>query len=157
MQFSFLNVLSENYFLSAVEGENENTSEHWEANENSARSGSPKGTQHFEDGDNVQEVAYTSSKQGDDSYSRAIEDTFECETEEAKENVDGDSGSASTESTPCLEDIADMETLPHPISSEGFREFLDWKSLKRQWDHLLQNKNRHDEPNASDDEDMWLP
>lgn len=64
-------------------------------------------------------------------------------------------GSASSKTMHFLEDIGDVQRLPYPVSEKRLREFLRWRSLRRDWDHLLQNGTRHDARIASDVENEW--
>jgi hypothetical protein len=155
MQFMF-HVLHDDYLLSntASEDVNESTSE--KSNEDSAESGSPKSTHSFEGVADVQRVAHPIFEEGDHSHSGIFGNNLESETEERSENSYEDSESSSSESTHYLEDIADMQRVAYPISEPGFREFLEWKSLKKDWDCMLQSKSHRDETSASGDEDDWL-
>lgn len=88
--------------------------------------------------------------------SATIEDV-DGETEQASDSasiVSAESASSRTTHV-YIEDITDMQRVAYPISEAGFQEFVRWRSLRRDWDRLLQTERRHHENNDSKDEEDW--
>lgn len=154
MQSKFPVVLHDDYLFSTTTSENgsENTPE--KAIDDADESASPKRAHYPQDVSNIETVTNPISEEEDDSRLRAL-GSIDSEWGETSETSSSVIDSSLSRSTYYLEDIADVQRAPYPIFEPGFREFLEWRSLRKDWDDLLQNKNRHDETSASEKEDGW--
>lgn len=148
MQSKFPVVLHDDYLFSNTASEND------KAMEDSAEMASPKRAHYPEDVSNIPRVTNPISEEENDSRPRAL-GNIDSEREEASDTSNSGTEKSLSKSTYYLEDIADVKRAAYPIFGPGFREFLGWKSLKKDWDNLLQNKNRHDETSASEIKDGW--
>lgn len=153
MQSEFPLVLHDDYLISTTASENESKDTPEKAIEDATEIASPQRSHSPEDVSNIERVTNLISEE-DDFRQRALE-SIDSEWEGTSETSDSGTDSSLSTSTYYLEDIADVQRAPYPIFGPGFREFLEWRSLRKDWDDLLQNKNRHDETSASENEDGW--
>lgn len=158
MRSAFSVILHDDYFSchGAVETEMESVSERTIGDSDE---GVSQNTTHNSGGiSNMQSVRSSVSGDDDDSQMHAskLEAHIQSEPEETSEESERDSDTSSSEGIYYLDDIGDMACVEYPISEAGFAEFLKWQSLKREWDQLLQQCNRHDETNATKNKDQWL-
>lgn len=153
IQSNFPFVLHDDYLFSTTASEDESKDTPEKAIEDAGEIASPKRAHSLDDASSIERVTNLISEE--DAFRQRALGSIDSEWEEQSETSNSETDNSLSKSTYYLEDMADAQRVLYPIFEPGFVEFLDWKSLRKDWDNLLQNKNRHDEKNASENKDSW--